>query len=151
VASYAIPIKNVKDVLSYIGYRNAPFELMSGVLSLVQSLFYPTDDTIHDKLLEYYRQREWRLVSGLVLQGKPQSRPLTDSEKRDLLNIDNIFWSKELSDGKVLSRRIDDAAIIEMFEGKKINEMISAILVPSELYDEARALFGDKVIIDNQM
>lgn len=145
VASYQLPMKTVKDFLSYIGYRNAPFELMDGVLSLVQSLFYPTDDQIHDKQLEYYQQREWRLVAGLSLQGKSQTRELMDAEKDRLLGIDAVFWSKELSDGKTSFRRVDEACLIESVAGKAIGEIVSQIIVPSEAHDEARHLFGEKV------
>jgi len=147
IASYQVPLKHIKDILSYIGYRNAPFDLMIGVLSHVQSLFYPTDDEIHDKQLEYYRQREWRLVTGLALEGKSQSRPLTDFEKHSLLSVNNRFWSKEVSDGNVSIRRADDACIIDRFEGKHIAEAISAVVVPTEAYDEAKSVFGDKVLI----
>ncbi len=147
IASYQVPLKHIKDILSYIGYRNAPFDLMIGVLSHVQSLFYPTDDEIHDKQLEYYRQREWRLVAGFALEGKPQSRPLTDFEKHSLLSIDNKFWSKEVSDGNASIGRVNDACVIDRFEGKRITEAISAVVVPTEAYDEAKGVFGEKVLI----
>jgi hypothetical protein len=64
VQTVPIPFKYIKDILSYIGFKNAPFDLMIGVLNGVQSLFYPTDDKINDIQLEYYRQREWRLIGG---------------------------------------------------------------------------------------
>jgi hypothetical protein len=147
VASYQVPLKNIRDILNYLGYRNAPYELMIGILSHIQSLFYPTDDKIHDKQLDYYRQREWRLCAGLTLEGKPQSRSLTDVERRALLTIDEGFWSKEVSDGKVSLRRIDDARVIDNFEGRHIAEVISTVMVPASAYDEARGLFGDKVLI----
>jgi hypothetical protein len=145
--SYQVPLKNLKDMLSYIGYRNAPFELMVGVINLVQSLFYPTDDNIHDSLLEYYRQREWRLVAGLALQGKSQTRSLTNSEKNTLLDIDSKFWSKQLSDGTVSFRRADDALVIETFDGKHVSEIISTVIVPPEAFDDAKLVFGDKVML----
>lgn len=147
VASYEVPLKNIRDILSFIGYRNAPFELMVGVLSHVQNLFYPTDDKIHDKQLEYYRQREWRLCAGLAFERKPQSRLLTDAEKQTLLAIDDRFWSKEVSDGNTSLRRIDHAQVIDSFEGRHIAEVISSVMVPAAAFDEARGLFGDKVVI----
>lgn len=120
---------------------------MVGVLSFVQSLFYPTDDVIHNGLLEYYRQREWRLVAGLAVAGKSQSRPLTDEDKLMLLNIDSKFWSKKISDDKVSFRRVDDASVIDSFDGRHISEIISAVIVPTEAYNEAKDLFGDKVLV----
>ena len=138
VCSYKIPRKTIKDVLSFIGYRNAPFHRMSGVASLVQSLFYPTDDDKHDSLLAYYRQREWRLVAGLGLLDKQQSRKLTTDETQTILNIDAGFWAKALFDGKVSFRRIDEARVIDSFEGNHITDIISAIIVPIEAYEVAK-------------
>jgi hypothetical protein len=103
VGSYPVPLKNVKDILTYIGYRNAPLDFMIGILSHVQSLFYPTDDQIHDELLAYYRQREWRIAAGIVVDGILHSRPISDEEKKYLLDIDTDFWVKEISDGKAVA------------------------------------------------
>jgi len=147
VATYQVPLTTIKDILSYIGYRNAPFDLMIGVLSFVQSLFYPTDDQIHDSLLEYYRQREWRLVSGLVVGGTNQSRLLTETEKQTLVSLDARFWTKEISDDRESFRRIDDAMVIQEFEGKHITDVISRVIVPPEAAEEATATFGDKVLV----
>ena len=80
--SYEVPIKNINDILSYIGYRNSPFDLMIGSLTFVQNLLCKTDDDKHDSLLEYYGQREWRLLPGIVKGGKSQTRSLTDFEKK---------------------------------------------------------------------
>ena len=146
VQEFQILFKTISDFLSYIGYRNAPFDLMTGILSLVQNLFYPTDDTIHDVTLAYYRQREWRLNSGIVLEGKNQTRKLNAQEKQGLLNINSFFWSKELNDGNISLRRVDEATVIEAFEGKHISDYITSIRVPKEAFQDASKIFGDKVL-----
>jgi hypothetical protein len=107
VATYPVPMKYVNDILSYIGYRNAPFDLMLGVLAFVESLFYPTDDEIHDTELSYYRQREWRIISGLGVDGLPHGRLLNQDEKVRLAQIDRGFWNREISDGRESFRRIE--------------------------------------------
>jgi len=145
VQEFQISFKTIGDFLSYIGYRNAPFDLMTGILSLVQNLFYPTDDIIHDEILAYYRQREWRLNSGIALEGKNQTRKLNSQEKENLLNINPFFWNKELSDGNLSLKRVDEATVIEAFEGKHISEYITTIRVPEEAFEEAEKIFGDKV------
>jgi hypothetical protein len=93
VAEKPVPARFVRDVIEYIGFKNAPFDLMIGVLSLAQTLFYPTDDETHDDLLSYYRQREWRIAGGLLFNGVAHGRPLTDDEKKRVLEIDERFWS----------------------------------------------------------
>jgi hypothetical protein len=36
--------------------------------------------------------------------------------------------------------------VIDQFEGKPISELLSAVLVPPEAFDQAKALFGDIVV-----
>jgi len=145
VATRTVPAKVVRDVIDHIGFRNAPFELMIGVLSLVQTLFYPTDDELHDDLLSYYRQREWRIVGGLLFNGVAHGRQLTDVEKGRLLMIDKRFWSRQISDDQGAFRRIDETVVIDRFEGKPISALLSSIFVPPEAFDRTRSLFGDIV------
>lgn len=145
VASYQISMKTIEDFLSYLGFRNAPFDLMLGVLSHVKSLFYPTDDVLHDKALEYYRQREWRLLPGLTSNGQVHSRALTEEEKNTLLSVNERFWSRELTHDNVTLRRVDDTFCIDSHNGRHITEMISSVIVPQEAEDMARTLFGDRV------
>jgi hypothetical protein len=149
-AVYPFSIKSVRDILSYIGYKNAPFDLMEGVLSLMQNLFYPTDDAKHDEKLAYYQQREWRLVPGLCINNTPQGRTPTLEEKMCLLKINNTFWSKELHFDKCLFPRIEKAYVIDSFEGRPVAEAISRIFVPPDAYNRAVELFGDKVVVQQQ-
>lgn len=146
VAAYQIALKDVRNLLSYIGYRNAPFDLMVGVLSHLQSLFYPTDDEIHDRQMEYYRQREWRLVNGLAVNAQQQCRPLTQSERSIVSSTNPVFWNREFTDKEGTSRRIDEAFVLGSYEGRHISEVISTVIVPRDAYPEAVAIFGDQIV-----
>jgi hypothetical protein len=144
-ATYQIPLRHILDFLDYVGFRNAPLELMVGILNLTQSLFYPTDDERHDDQLAYYRQREWRITAGMRVGGVQHGHAATDADKKRLLEIDTRFWSKEETDKDGTFRRVDQAYIIEQFEGARIAEVIERLIVPVECECEARDLFGDKV------
>ena len=85
VATYQMPLQHILDLLDYVGFRNAPFELMLGILNLTQNLFYPTDDERHDDQLAYNRQREWRITAGMRVGGVDHGHPATDAEKKLLL------------------------------------------------------------------
>lgn len=145
VQSFKIPFGTMKDIISYLSYRNAPLHLMEGILTAVQNLFYPTDDQIHDELLAYYRQREWRLIAGVSLEGKSQSRPLKEEEKMKLESINAHFWNRELNDGKIILRRKDEAVVIEEYWDGHISKLITKVRVPKEAEAAARHLFEDKV------
>ncbi len=118
---------------------------MIGILTLVQNLFYLTDDQAHDNTLSYYRQREWRLIGGLSFKGIPHGRPLTDNEKLQVQATDERFRNRVIADNEGSLRRIDEAVVIDVFEDRKIVEFISTVFVPSAAYDRAKAILGDIV------
>ena len=148
---HIISREDLVAVLSFLGFKNAPFEKMAGILSLVLSLFYPTDDDLHDDLLAYYRQREWRLVDGLHVNDQPHTPGLTEDEKQRLINIDRYFWERKIQVGNDSHRRVDFARTIKNLGQKPIIDFISKIWVPKETYDSAKIAFGDKVAVMDGM
>ena len=92
VQEFQIPWKVIRDLLSFIGFETAPFNAMTGVTSIAQTLFYPTDDDHHEQELGYYRQREWRITANYYVNGLPRGRSLQDEEKDLLLEVDRYFW-----------------------------------------------------------
>ncbi|MBX5455077.1 MAG: hypothetical protein K6U10_14230 [Acidobacteriia bacterium] len=141
---FAIPIGAIRDVLSFIGFKNAPYAEMMNALGYVKSLFYPTDDAIHDEALAYYRQREWRIGRGLTSAGTVHSRSLTEVEKQRVIEVDPRFWTTEI--GTPPTRRIDKAHVIPQFGDGPVTDAISRVIVPPAAVDDARQLFGDKVV-----
>jgi hypothetical protein len=137
----------VRGILDFLSYRTAPFELMRGALYSAQMLFYPTDDTRKEELLSYYRQREWRIIPGLTAEGKLQVRPATGDEKEFLVNFDQRFWTRELADDKGSFRRLDEACVLDEFQGKHISDLIDKVIVPPPALAKAREIFGDRVEI----
>jgi hypothetical protein len=145
VQSAEVPAKSVRDVLNYIGFRNAPFNTMIGVLSLAQSLFYPTDNEHIDEILAYYRQREWRITSGFDVSGKPRACILSDAEKTIVSKIDERFWLREDIVDQTSVKRIDQAAVLNDFQDKSVVDRIKSVFVPPEAVDLARRFFGERV------
>jgi len=89
VQEFLVSWKAIRDLLSFIGFRRAPFDAMTGATSIAQALFYPTDDDHHDQELGYYRQREWRITADYHVNGAPRGRSLRDEEK-DLLDRKSV-------------------------------------------------------------
>ena len=79
VHQYSVPTAILKNIVSFLSYRNAPFDIMRNTLDGISRLFYPADNLSHDKFLDYYRQREWRLV-GTEKDGQPVVRKAEDNE-----------------------------------------------------------------------
>jgi hypothetical protein len=144
VVERAVPLTSVRDILNYIGYKNAPFAEMMNALGYAKSLFYPTDDKNSDQALAYYRQREWRIGPGLTSGGTVHSRSLTEVEKNRLVTIDQRFWERMI--GEPAKRRVDSAQVITQFNGSPIAASIRRVIVPPDALDVARDLFGEKAI-----
>ena len=138
-----VPWSAIKALLSFIGFENAPFEAMTAVTSIAQSLFYPTDDEHVDELLGYYRQREWRITAGYFVNGTPRGRSLDENEKQFLMELDNVFWKHELAYKNETFRRVDRAVSLSQPNPGDLLEMATRLIVPSEKIHETRQLFGD--------
>ena len=142
--NFAVPLTAVRDLLTFVGFKNAPYAEMMNAISYAKSLFYPTDDKIHDEALAYYQQREWRIGRGLTHAGTVHSRALTEDEKREVIKVDQRFWTAIV--GSPPARRIDTANVIERFGDGGVIDAISKVIVPPEAFGEAQTLFGDKVV-----
>ncbi|MGA8149487.1 MAG: hypothetical protein WB952_00810 [Terriglobales bacterium] len=86
VQRFEVKASIVRGMLDYLNYKTAPFDLMRGAIYAAQNLFYPTDDQFHDKLLSYYRQREWRIIPGATAEGNTNARMATSAESKRLTN-----------------------------------------------------------------
>jgi hypothetical protein len=118
---------------------------MIGILTLVQNLFYPTDDQAHDNTLSYYRQREWRLIGGLSFNGILHGRPLTDNEKLQVQATDERFWNRVIADNEGSFRRIDGTNTVDMNSTILRSSKTSITTASSAAYDRAKAILGDIV------
>jgi len=146
VKKYHVSVAAVRDVVEYLSFQNAPFSLMRGVLNAMLSLFYPADDQVNDKVLGYYRQREWRIVSGVEVNGVSVSSSLTPEQSRRVSNIDVSFWERMLSIRFPLShaktfRRIDEAEILSGLGGRKLLDLVKAVIVPQRAGNECSEMF----------
>lgn len=144
VQEFKVPITSVQDMLSFIGFENAPFAAMLGALSIVQSLFYPTDnDHLDEPILAYYGQREWRITADYSVNGQPRGASLTPSEQQRLLRADRHFWEREIHFEDQRFRRVDEAVSLALPRPEEVRSMIARVLVPSQRVTQAKRLFRD--------
>ncbi|MEM5495652.1 abortive infection system antitoxin AbiGi family protein [Hoeflea sp. AS16] len=151
VQSTEVPAKTIREILNYLGFRNAPFNSMIGVLTLTQSLFYPTDNEHAKDDLAYYREREWRITGGYDINAKSRGRALTYAEKQQVLSIDAAFWSRKDQVDNVAVSRIERAMVLNQFRERSPTDYIRRILVPKAAELQAREMFGEKVSVQPQL
>ena len=135
---------SIQDMLSFIGFENAPFPAMLGALSIVQSLFYPTDNEhVDEPILAYYRQREWRITADYSVNGQPRGASLPLNEQERLLQADGHFWNREFQFGDQNFRRVDKAVSLALPHPQDVRSMMTRVLVPPETVREAEQLFAE--------
>ena len=144
VQEFQAPWKVIRDLLSFIGFETAPFNVMIGAISIAQAMFYPTDDDHYDHALGYYRQREWRITADYYVNGSPSGRSLQDEEKMLLLELDESFWGGNTHSSKPIPRA-DEALVLVQPTPSELLGLIARIIVPDNFCGRARQLFGDSV------
>ena len=150
VQEFQVPWKAIRDLLRFIGFETAPFNAMTGVTSIAQALFYPTDDDHHDQELGYYRQREWRITADYHMNGSPRGRSLQDEEKELLLELDESFWKGNTHPSKPIPRVDGALALVQPAPAELLDKAIR-IIVPDEFSGQARQIFGDRVTAVSQL
>ena len=149
VQVFQVPWKAIRDLLRFIGFETAPLNAMTGVTSIAQALFYPTDDDHHEQELGYYRQREWRVTADYYMNGSPRGRGLQDEEKELLLEVDRHFWRRNIHPSKPIPR-VDEALALVQPTPTELLDKATRIIVPNEFYGEARQILGDRVTAVSQ-
>ncbi len=139
---YSVPTAILKNIISFLSYRNAPFDMMRNTLDGVARLFYPADDLSHDKLLDYYRQREWRLV-GTEKDGQAVSRNPKGNEAEQIRQTNPDFWNREISGGPYQFKRIDQALVYSTVEGHHVLSTARRIIVPDVALERAKKIISD--------
>ena len=150
VQEFQVPWKIIKDLLSYIGFETAPFNAMTGAISIAQAMLYPTDDDHSDRMLGYYRQREWRITADYLVNSSPRGRHLLEEEKKILYEVDRLFWegSTHVSTPNPL---INQALVLVQPTPEDFLDATTRIIVPDSLVRRARWVFGDRVAGSSQI
>lgn len=143
VQEFQVPRDSIRDMLTFLGFENAPFPAMNGAISIVQSLFYPTDDQHVDEPLAYYRQREWRITPNYPVNNRPRGLPLQPRVREELLSVDGRFWKRELQFEDQRFRRVDRAVSLALPPPEHVVSAMTRVLVPDETFRQAQELFAD--------
>ncbi len=103
------------------------------LLAFIQSfanLFYPADNTRHDKDFDYYFQNEWRIGSNLATQDERLSTPLDNKQKEEITPMNPGFFQGILSTKRWQKPRIDMCELLNVGEEKTTLDLINKIYIP---------------------
>jgi hypothetical protein len=120
----------------------------AAVLQALSSLFYPADEFRHSvdlvkNPLYYYFQREWRVLSGLVLEGSEVDLPLSPEDRETVLESNRHFFGEVIPLRHRRIRRIDACTVIRAIGDQPVRELVKFVYAPvkwqqaiQELLDE---------------
>lgn len=143
VQSYNVATATLKEIVSFLSYRCAPFEMMRDTLGGVSRLFYPTDNLVHDKLLDYYRQREWRLIGFMSKNGQAVSRKAEGDEAEHIRRTSPEFWDREITGGRYRFNRISEALVYSAFDDQHVLATARRIIVPHSAVKRTKEILSD--------
>lgn len=146
VAQYQVPADHVRHVFEHVGYNNIPLEHSLAVMDILLNVFGPTDNTVNGAAMEYYRQREWRLIGAkIAVNGRSLCRDLTVQERARLLQIDQGFWSRVISFDGVMTAREAKALLYSPRDNWSPLEIVTAVYTPKGTEKRVRATMGDAI------
>ena len=150
-------VEMLRNFLESLTHQRQSFDQLASAISTLSCFFYPTDavvptfpDSTELGRLAYYREREWRIVSGFCFAGIPLDEELCMDAKTEIAGIINNSFSPYENlciDG---NNFIHNCNIIRRFGGDHIMNSVHRILVPQEIQQEVQGTarkYGYKGII----
>jgi hypothetical protein len=134
----AIETSAIKEFLTLVSAaQGLPFHEMRNAMMAMSSLFYPTDNPRYNGILGYYRQREWRVISGLFVRGKPTTSVATVEQSSELLQLDTPFFSQELAFADGLFSLAKKSHFLSRIHDKHVLSLVNRVIVPASCRTQA--------------
>jgi len=140
--SYSLHYEESKKCIQALNQGMTPLNILSQGMASVLSMFYPTDDTRHDRLLGYYQQREWRIVAKFAVGGHELMFPLTNKQREELRHIDAEFFNGTVTTDVESFSRLDRTLFYPELNGRKIIQFAHRIIVPREVIAKTEDLLS---------
>jgi hypothetical protein len=129
--NFTINSAEAKSLLRAVGHGTTPWDPLDFGINSLLNFFYPADDVKHDKLLDYYRQREWRIACAFTINGIQVLRVPTASEKARFLKIDPKFFGRQIQTDSGPVNALDNALVHPGLNGITMIQMVRRVIVPA--------------------
>ena len=117
-----------------------PVPELLNAFRFLAGLFYPTENLEYTSELAYYRQREWRILSGMKRRGQEVTRLLEPAEAEALLAIDRGWYGKRMKFPTGEYERVEQCRYLSEIEGRPFLSWCRRAIVPDRVKDEAKAM-----------
>jgi hypothetical protein len=142
MGNFRLSVPEAKNFLRAIGHGITPWMQLSDGLGALLNYFYPADDARHDKLLDYYRQREWRIACKFAVEGAEVLRAATEGERNRILEIDPAFFGRQITTDNGVVNALDHALLHAGIDGNAAIEMVRRVIVPEEAVEDVTRILA---------
>jgi len=136
----SVATHDVANLLKILEAGIEPLEHLNAALRFLGSFFYPTENLRYNDILDYYRQREWRLGPGIVVEHQPWTKPINEEEKMQVMALDAEFFGGELEFRGKKFRRIDLCHVMAKHGSAPIVSLARRIVAPRRVLGRAEEL-----------
>lgn len=140
IGSTRCTMGGAEDLINFLTYGGQPIEIQRNALRAISQFFYPTENLEYTGELDYYRQREWKIIGNMQQLGKELTSKLESSTINRLLDIDKGFFSKELEFRTGKSKIYEQCLLFKEYNNKRIIEYVNRIYVPNIVKDQVEKL-----------
>lgn len=140
--TFTLDSDEAKKFIRAIGYATTPWGPLETGMSALLNFFYPADDLTRDKMLDYYRQREWRIACGFAINGAEVLHALTQTEKERLLEIDQEFFQRKLQTDLGTVDALSCALVHPGLKGRRLIDMVRRVIVPPDAVGSATEILA---------
>ena len=140
--NFQINSSEARNFLRAVGHRVTPWNSLNVGFAAMMNFFYPADNTKHDALLQYYRQREWRIACAFAIKGVEVLRTPTPVEKLRFLEIDQTFFGRQIQTDLGVVSALDESLIHPGMDGRPLIEMARRVIVPAEAIERVSAILA---------
>lgn len=137
-----IPTVVAKELIPLLEIGESVTDLLNALRAFL-GLVYKADEGIDDERLKHYREREWRILSGIVANDVTITRELTEEEKEGLVAMNEAFFTEVLAFRTGPARRVDQCQLFQAMDGREVISYASRIICPEAALEEVSGILED--------
>jgi hypothetical protein len=137
-----IDTAEAKNLIAALGHGLTPLGGLNAGLGALLNFFYPADNRKGDGLLEYYRQREWRIACEFSILGQKVIRSVAPSEREQILKIDSEFFTRTIDSDFGPVERLSQSLVLSGLHGRRVIQMARRVIVPTDALEQAKSILS---------
>ena len=134
---FRLDAKETRNTLEALGYGLTPPDMLEQSLYGLLHCFYPADNLRDNKVLAYYRQREWRISHNFAIRGEDVMRRVSNEVIGRLMEIDAEFFGRNFPTPSGAKHLAEEAFVYPGFGGKRVIQMVRRVIVPRHALNRA--------------